>query len=159
MIRPPNIEDSDGKPDFTEGEPYEKDILKKVTIEQYEIAADRKKPFLKRVGNFLLGTSNAGRWAKVIKDFALFFVPYGKQIGDITDFVTDELQPQQTTNNMSWIAARLKERTTWQGIVTALTAVGASFSPEQAEAIITAGVGVVTLIWVFVKEPESEDAQ
>lgn len=156
MINP--IQDSDGKDDFTEGKDYSTK-LREVTELQYKIAADKSEPFLKRVTHFLLGTSNAGRWGKVIKDFALFFVPYGKQIGSITDFVTDQFEPKEETNDMNWIANRLKERTTWQGVVTVLTAVGASISPDQAKAIISTGVAVVTLIWVFVKEPQSEDAK
>lgn len=132
-------------------------ILKKVTVEQYKIASDRKEPFFKRLSHFLLGTSNTGRKAKIIKDFALFFLPYGKQVGNITDFVTDQLEPKQTNNDM-WIWNRLKERTTWQGIITVLTGVGASISPELAEHIISAGVALVGLIWFAVKEPESEDA-
>jgi len=60
-------------------------------------------------------------------------------------------------SNMKWLKNRLKERTTWQGIVSVLTALGVGLSPDQKEAIITAGAAIVTAIWVFVKEPQSED--
>lgn len=42
-----------------------------------------------------------------------------------------------------------REPSTWRGIVLLLTACGANLSPEQREAIITAGLGVAGLIGVL----------
>ena len=39
-----------------------------------------------------------------------------------------------------YILARLKEPSTWRGIVLAITAFGVSLSPEQVESIITVGL-------------------
>ena len=46
---------------------------------------------------------------------------------------------------MAYILNRLKEASTWRGIILVATAAGAHWSPESQEAIITVGVG---LVWV-----------
>lgn len=44
---------------------------------------------------------------------------------------------------------RLKEPSTWRGLTLLATIAGVSLSPEQKEAIITAGVALTALIGVF----------
>lgn len=46
----------------------------------------------------------------------------------------------------------LGQRSTWTGLVWLLTATGVSISPEQAEAIATAGMSVAGLLGVFWKD-------
>jgi hypothetical protein len=46
----------------------------------------------------------------------------------------------------AYILARLKERTTWLGIIGIATAFGCHLSPEQAQAIVTLGLGVAGLL-------------
>ena len=49
----------------------------------------------------------------------------------------------------NFILARLKERSTWVGIVTIITAAGVTISPEQIEAIAGAGTAIVGAILTF----------
>jgi hypothetical protein len=53
---------------------------------------------------------------------------------------------------LAWLLERLKERSTWVGIVGVITAAGVNLSPEKAEAIITVGGAVVSAILVFTKD-------
>ena len=53
----------------------------------------------------------------------------------------------------TWMLARMGENSTWRGIIALLTAVGITFSPEQAEKIIAAGLSLIGLINVFRKQP------
>ena len=50
---------------------------------------------------------------------------------------------------MDYILARLKEASTWRGIVALITAFGVNLSPEQTSAIVTAGLGLIGVIGVF----------
>lgn len=54
---------------------------------------------------------------------------------------------------MDWIKtvllARLKEQTTWKGIITLVSALGVTISPEQTVAIATFGVSLVGLVQVL----------
>ncbi len=49
----------------------------------------------------------------------------------------------------SWILARLREASTWRGLIWLATVAGLSFRPDQAEAIITAGMSLAGLLGVF----------
>ena len=53
---------------------------------------------------------------------------------------------------LRFVADRLKERSTWLGILALLTAVGVGLSPEQIEAIAAGGVAVGGLILAFTKD-------
>ncbi|WP_198013967.1 hypothetical protein [Desulforegula conservatrix] len=50
-----------------------------------------------------------------------------------------------------YIIDRLKEPSTWRGLVLIATALGAKISPDQTEAIVLAGIGIVGLIGTFAK--------
>ena len=52
---------------------------------------------------------------------------------------------------MKWIKARLKERSTWKGLVWLITACGIALTPEQTEAIITAGLALAGVLDVFIQ--------
>ncbi len=58
---------------------------------------------------------------------------------------------------MDYFLNRLKEPTTWQGIVAALSGVGMFLSPEFGEAIAVAGVALFTLVSVAMKENQGYD--
>lgn len=50
---------------------------------------------------------------------------------------------------MSWLLRRLREPSTWRGLVWLATVAGLSLRPEQAEAIVTAGMALAGLLGVF----------
>ncbi len=86
-----------------------------IPVEQMKTYDDlfrKKEGFFKRVGKFITATNKAGRRAKIIKDFALIFFPWGKQVADITEFATDVLKPEQTYTDMpETTTTKNKERT------------------------------------------------
>lgn len=56
------------------------------------------------------------------------------------------------SNFLYFVLSRLKEASTWRGIVAVIAAFGLAFSPEQAAAIVTAGVALIGAIEVFRKD-------
>ena len=50
---------------------------------------------------------------------------------------------------LDFIKARLKEPSTWRGLIALATALGLKLSPEQATAIITLGVALMGAVGVF----------
>lgn len=50
---------------------------------------------------------------------------------------------------MQNILTRLKQDSTWRGIITVAALVGLQFSPEQQEAIITAALSLLAAIEIF----------
>ena len=50
---------------------------------------------------------------------------------------------------MSYLLARLKEASTWRGIVLLLTAFGVQVAPEVQEAVISAGIAVAGAVGVL----------
>lgn len=58
---------------------------------------------------------------------------------------------------LDFIVNRLKEPSTWRGVVGIATAAGVALNPEQVAAIVAAGVGIAGLIAVFTKDSGSED--
>ncbi len=57
-------------------------------------------------------------------------------------------------NLLPYILARAKERSTWLGIVSILTALGLLLSPEQKEAVISSGMAAAGLIAAFSKDAQ-----
>lgn len=71
----------------------------RTSLEKYKEALDSSQPFLRRVAAFFSATNKAGRRAKTIKDFLLIFLPYGKQVGNITELITELIiKPMAKTN-------------------------------------------------------------
>lgn len=57
---------------------------------------------------------------------------------------------------MRWLLRRLREPSTWRGMVWLATVAGLSLRPDQAEAIVTAGMALAGLLGVFLAdEPKS----
>jgi hypothetical protein len=52
---------------------------------------------------------------------------------------------------MQYLFDRLKERSTWLGLIALATSFGVAVSPEQAEAIAVAGTSFAGLIAVFTR--------
>lgn len=53
---------------------------------------------------------------------------------------------------MTWLLHRLREPSTWRGIVWMLTVAGWSLRPDQAEAIIAAGMALAGVLGVFLPD-------
>lgn len=49
----------------------------------------------------------------------------------------------------SYLFDRIREPSTWRGIILLLTAIGVPVAPQLAEAIVTAGLGMAGLIGVM----------
>lgn len=153
-------DDSDGKDDFTEGETYfeqlQKIDLPKETIENYEKVFQSHRSFGDRVKSFLKAENQAGRWAKVIKDFALIFVPYGKQISTVTEFINQRLLPESNNKDMAQsnetvfqqIKRRIKQPSTQAAIALIITVLGSSWVgldiEVTAEQLTNSLAGIVT---------------
>lgn len=52
----------------------------------------------------------------------------------------------------TYLLERLKEPSTWRGLTALLTAVGVALSPEQINAIISAGLALMGVFGVFTKD-------
>lgn len=50
---------------------------------------------------------------------------------------------------MQYVIDRLKEASTWRGIVAFATALGVGLTPEQSNAIIAVGLGIIGVIGAF----------
>jgi nickel-dependent lactate racemase len=50
---------------------------------------------------------------------------------------------------LNFLVDRLKERSTWLGIITIITAAGIHVTPEQAEAVAVAGAAIAGAVAVF----------
>lgn len=53
---------------------------------------------------------------------------------------------------MQYILDRLKEASTWRGLVALLAAFGVTISPEQSEQVIALGLAIIGTIAVFFKD-------
>lgn len=115
------------------------------TFEAYSIAANKREPFLKRVKNFLLAESRSGRRAKIVKDFVLLFVPWGKQVSSASELLTEVFakEPQQPKPNTKvmkitqWLKDRLAEPSTKSALV--VLAAGGTFFGLSIDAVQLAG--------------------
>ena len=57
---------------------------------------------------------------------------------------------------MNWIKKRLKERSTWLGIITLASIAGLNVSAEQRELIISIGTALGALVMTFSADPKPE---
>ena len=55
-------------------------------------------------------------------------------------------------NVLNYALARLKERSTWLGLISLAAALGLLLSPEQKEAIIAAGMALAGLLSAFTRD-------
>jgi uncharacterized membrane protein len=73
-------------------------------------------------------------------------------IDEVAESNQDLIKEVKQKGMLNWIKARLSEASTWRGIVALLTAVGVTMTPEQAEAIIAAGLALIGVLGVFTKD-------
>lgn len=59
---------------------------------------------------------------------------------------------EDADETMKWLLARLKEPSTWRGLVWLLTVCGVLLTPEQTEAIVLAGMSLAGLLGVFLTD-------
>ena len=52
----------------------------------------------------------------------------------------------------TYIISRLKEASTWRGIVAILTASGIAISPEQTESIVACGLAIIGCLGAFLPD-------
>ena len=57
---------------------------------------------------------------------------------------------------MNWLLKRLKERSTWTGIITLASIAGLNLQPEQKELIVSIGTALVALIFTFTADQKPE---
>lgn len=55
-------------------------------------------------------------------------------------------------SKLSFTVARLSERSTWLGLVGLLSVFGVSVAPALQEPIVTAGVGIASLLGIFTSQ-------
>ena len=53
---------------------------------------------------------------------------------------------------MNWLLNRLREASTWRGLVWLLTVSGVALRPDQVEAIVLAGMAIAGLLGVFLQD-------
>lgn len=56
-----------------------------------------------------------------------------------------------------YLRSRIKERSTWRGAVVVLSALGIALEPEQAEAVIVAGLAIGGLMETLLPEHAGQD--
>lgn len=59
---------------------------------------------------------------------------------------------------MDFLMQRLKEPSTWQGIIAIITGFGVALSPELSAAIISTAAAIFGVVSVILKERGAEDA-
>lgn len=92
--------------------------LSEETLEAYQRAMNPGYPFWHRVGRFLKAENKAGRKAKTLKDFALAFLPWGRQISTASEFITTAIIDEKTMDK-----PKHKSKTIWGAAIVALTAI------------------------------------
>lgn len=55
-----------------------------------------------------------------------------------------------------WLLARLREPSSWRGIIWLLTAMGVTLSPEAWEYVVAAGMALAGLLGVFLADPDPD---
>lgn len=53
---------------------------------------------------------------------------------------------------LNYVVNRLREPSSWRGILLLLTVAGIKLSPEQGEAILTGGLAIVGLVGAFLPD-------
>ena len=58
---------------------------------------------------------------------------------------------------MDWLIRRLKERSTWLGLIVILSVAGITLAPDQKEAIIAAGIALAGAVSALTKDKVEVD--
>ena len=59
----------------------------------------------------------------------------------------------------TYLLARLKEPSTWRGIILIMTSAGVGIEPAMADAIIGAGIGLAGLVGVVTADKKPENTE
>ena len=54
-----------------------------------------------------------------------------------------------------FVVARLREASTWRGVVLVITALGGALNPTQAEAIVLAGMAIAGMVGVLLPDQKA----
>lgn len=54
-------------------------------------------------------------------------------------------------NILDYLLSRAKERSTWLGLISLITALGILFTPEQQESVIATGMALAGLVGAFTR--------
>ena len=57
---------------------------------------------------------------------------------------------------INYLLDRLREASTWRGVLALLTAVGVTLEPDQIEAIVAAGLAAIGVIGVFLPDGKNK---
>lgn len=155
--------DGDGVPDVAENQI---DSVPEDSKEYYESHSKKKKGIWQTAKQIIAGRNNVGKVIGFGLDTLTFFAPHGSKIDKLRqkgkqalNLNEQKFNYQSNNNDMDWLVNRLKEKSTWRGIVAFLTAVGVGWSPDQKEAVVMLGIAVAGAFEVFFKEPQSKDAK
>lgn len=145
----PHIDDVDGKDDFTEGNMPPTSLphinLDKETIDTYKKVFQKDTTFFERFGNFIRAENKAGRKAKIIKDFLLIFVPYGRTISSATEMATEIITEKQ--NNMLQDKKWYESKTIWSAVILVITSLLQAFGVDlMANPELTATIYEVAML-------------
>jgi hypothetical protein len=79
--------------------------------------------------------------------------PYEKKVKGIMSEETKECKCECKSSFLQDnVMTRLKQESTWRGLITVATLLGWRLAPDQAEAIITAGASLVGTINILKKD-------
>lgn len=103
-------------------EDLQKVDLDEDTIAQYQKVFTKQTTFWQRLGNFIKAENKAGRYAKILKDFALIFVPYGRTISSASEMATEIISDNKKRKPMLQDKKWYQSKTMWSAILLLVTA-------------------------------------
>lgn len=71
-------------------------------------------------------------------------------------FYTEEIMQYVLTIAKNYAFARLKEPSTWRGIICMLTSLGITLSPDQINALVAVGLCATGAVGAFFPDPKQE---
>jgi hypothetical protein len=119
----------------------------KEAIKAYRESLQPHRSIWNKIGRFLAGTSKAGRWASVVKDAALLFVPYGSKVDRITHFIVNELTKNKRFNT---ITAQNKTGKALYGAGSIVSLIFAILTSNHNQMLHAFSFNWLTLILLFV---------
>lgn len=108
-----------GEPEFTR-----EDAIRAVGVETFtrlDKAADRKRPFFKRVKNFVKGENALGRKVGLVADLAMFFLPSGVRSGReaVQRIITKKDKRMPVLKDKPWY----RSKTVWSAVLILITGI------------------------------------
>lgn len=146
----PEDKDGDGVPDFAENK---LDSVPEEAFEYYKKIYQEDSTFWQRLGHFIRAENKAGRKAKIIKDGILVFAPWGKQVSDATELVTELISDNSNKKpdtmkepKFKKIKRYLKQKSTQSAIALIATVVSAVFAGVEInpDVLTESLLGIIT---------------